>query len=72
MADDLQMVDLSRVLEIGTVAAAVDEPPRGDDDDDGDATDQIFVRIERGMRTDTEGTLVGRDDDQGEEKERED
>ena len=71
MGDDFQMVDFSQGLEIGRVAVAVDEHPR-DDDDDGDATDQGFVQIERGMRTDTEGTLVGHDDDESEEKEMED
>ena len=69
MAGDFQMVDLSQGVEIGRVAVAVDENAR--EDDDSDAMDQGFVQIERGMRTDTEGTLVGRDDDEG-EKEMED
>ena len=43
------------------------EPAREDD-----AMGEEFVMIETGRRTDTEGTLVGRDDDQGEEKEIED
>ncbi|KAM0795908.1 hypothetical protein BDR22DRAFT_966612 [Usnea florida] len=71
VANVSEMVDFSQGLEIGRVAVAMDQHPC-DDDDDGDATDQGFVQIGRGMRTDTEGTLVGRDDDGSEEKEMED
>ena len=72
MANVSEMVDFSQGLNIGRVVVAMDEHPCDDDDDDGDATDQGFVQIARGMRTDTEGTLVGRDDDGSEEKEMED
>lgn len=57
-------MDLSQGLEMGRVA--VDEHPRVDADD---AMDQEFVQIESRMRTDTEGTLVGHNDDESGEKE---
>ena len=41
-------------------------------DQDADAMEQGFVKIERGMRTDTEGTLVGHNEDEGEVKELQD
>lgn len=58
------------MVELGSerVAVGVDEQPRGEDD----AMEEGFVKIERGIRTDTEGTLVGQDDDESEVKEFED
>ena len=54
------MVDLAGGLGSERVAVGMDE---------GSREDEGFVKIERGMRTDTEGTLVGRDeDDEGEVK----
>ena len=61
------MVDLSEGLRSERVAAGVDEQSRADD-----MMEQGFVMNERGMRTDTEGTLVGQDDDKSRVKEFED
>ena len=51
----------------GRVAGKMVEQTREDD-----AMGEGFVMIETGRRTDTEGTLVGCNDDEGEEKEMED
>ncbi|CAD6589591.1 MAG: hypothetical protein ASARMPREDX12_003894 [Alectoria sarmentosa] len=60
VADEVAMVDLAGGLGSERVAVGMDE---------GSREDEGFVKIERGMRTDTEGTLVGRDeDDEGEVK----
>ncbi|CAF9911316.1 MAG: hypothetical protein ALECFALPRED_007229 [Alectoria fallacina] len=59
VADEFAMVDLAG--EVGSERAAVGM-------DEGSREDEGFVKIERGMRTDTEGTLVGRDEDEGEVK----
>lgn len=61
------MVELAEGSGSERVAVGVDESLRGDD-----TMEQGFVKIERGMRTDTEGTLVGQDDNEGEVKELED
>lgn len=61
------MVDLPEGLRNERVAAGVDEQSRADD-----MMEQVFVMNERGMRTDTEGTLVGQDDDKSRVKEFED
>lgn len=57
------MVDFSEGFGSDRVAVGVDEQAHEDD-----TTEQGFVKIERGMRTDTEGTLVGHDDDGSEVK----
>ena len=60
------MVDHSKGVRGERVSGRVVEQPREDD-----AMGEDFVMIETGKRTDTEGTLVGRDDDGGAEKEME-
>lgn len=57
------MVEVSVGSGSERVAVGMDEQTQEDD-----AAEQGFVKIERGMRTDTEGTLVGRDDEEGEGK----
>ena len=52
------MVDLAEGIGNERVAMGTEEDHREDDIMEGG-----FVRIERGMRTDTEGTLVEVDDD---------
>ena len=52
------MVDLAEGIGNERVAMGTEEDHREDDMMEG-----AFVRIERGMRTDTEGTLVGVGDD---------
>ena len=61
------MVDSSEGVRGERVAVKVVEQAPEDDEMGED-----FVMIETGRRTDTEGTLVGRDDDGNEEKEVED
>lgn len=61
------MVDLSEGSRSERVVVRMSEPPREDD-----AMNPGFVKIVRGMRTDTEGTLVGHDDCESEVKELED
>ena len=58
------MADLSEEFGSQSVAVGTDEPPR----EDG-TMEQGFVKIERAIRTDTEGTLVGHDDEESEVKE---
>ena len=61
------MVDNTEDIRGERVPGKIVEQPREDD-----AMGEDFVMIETGRRTDTEGTLVGRDDDESEEKEMED
>ena len=61
------MVDNNDDVRDEAVSGKLVEQPREDD-----AMGDEFVMIETGRRTDTEGTLVGGDDDEGEEKEMED
>ena len=67
--NEVAMVDLpAEGSGSARVAAGVDGNIHRDDimeEQDG------FVKIERGMRTDTEGTLVGCDDDEGEVEKKE-
>lgn len=62
------MVELPEEFGSERVALGVDESP-GEDDT---MEQEEFVKIERGMRTDTDGTLVGQNDDEGEVKDLED
>ena len=67
------MADLPEDLASERVSAGTCEQDVNVDADTNDAMmEQGFVKIERGMRTDTEGTLVGHDDDGGEVKELDD
>lgn len=61
------MVDLPGGLGSERVDGGIDEQPRVDGE-----MEQGFVKIERARRMDTEGTLVGHDDDESEVKELED
>lgn len=61
------MADLSEVFGSERVAVGTDEQAREDE-----TMKQGFVKIETGIRTGTEGTLVGHDDDESEGKELED
>ena len=61
------MVDISEGVRSERIPVKVVEHSREDD-----AMGEEFVMIETGMRTDTEGTLVGHDGDESEEKEMED
>ncbi|KAF6225103.1 hypothetical protein HO133_010299 [Letharia lupina] len=67
VADELAMADLSEGFGSERVAVGTDEQAREDE-----AMEQGFVKIEMGIRTGTEGTLVGHDDDESEGKEMED
>ena len=67
MADDVAMVDLPGDVGSEGVVGGIDEQPRVDGE-----MEQGFVKIERARRTDTEGTLVGYDNDESEIKELED
>lgn len=65
VADDVAMVEFPGGLGGERLGVGMEEQ-------DADAMEQGFVKIERGMRMDTEGTLVGHDDDEGEVKELQD
>ena len=67
LTEEVAMVDLPEEFESQRVAVRTDEPPREDD-----TMEQGFVKIERARRTDTEGTLVGHEDEESEVKELED
>ncbi len=58
------MVDLSERFGSARVAVGMDEQTEEDD-----TMEQGFVKIERTRRTDTEGTLVGHEDEESEAKE---
>lgn len=58
------MVELPEEFGSERVALGVDESS-GEDDT---MEQEVFVKIERGMRTDTDGTLVGHNDDESEVK----
>lgn len=60
-ADEVAMVDLALNLGSERVAGLVDERARGDEGVER-GVGKVF---ERGMRTGTEGTLVGDDDEEG-------
>ena len=60
-------MDNSEGVRGEAVSGKLVEPPCEDD-----AMGEDFVMIETGRRTDTEGTLVGRNDDEGEEKQMKD
>lgn len=64
LAEEVAIAELPEEFGSERVAVGVDESPREDDT----MEQEEFAKIERGVRRDTDGTLVGQNDDGSEVK----